>query len=244
MFGELDINDLSEIKNPKEFKSQIDTDLLQEFENYAKELGFTGISYSSINFRIKNKFPEEAKNIILLRTNLDPRFLRLKTEFYESEGLLNEFNEKIKEVYKLSDFLRKNGFFAEIVDPIELEDEIKRCAEDSKTGIIGRSKAVIFKEGPAPKIFAISTNISNLPKVRGKGLNWIIEYCMSCGKCNMHCPEKAFDHKGNLIEDKCIGFHEGCEICIEKCPFFDKDYDTIKSKYDKKMKKMSHGSIF
>ncbi|MDD5960395.1 MAG: hypothetical protein PUC09_07085 [Methanobrevibacter wolinii] len=244
MFGELNISDQSKVENPKDFDTEISEKLLEEFENYAKELGFNGISYSNINFRIKDKFPNESNNIILLRCKLDSSFLRLKTEFYEKEGLVDEFNEKILNVYKLSDFLRKNNFFAEVIDSIDLENEIKKCAEDSKTGIIGRSKAVIFKEGPAPKIFAIATSISNLPKVRGKGLNWIIEYCMTCGKCNRHCPENAFDHKGNLIEDKCIGFHEKCEICIERCPFFDKDYDSIKSKYDKKLKKMSHGSIF
>lgn len=244
MFGNLNIEDKSKVKNPKEFNSEISDELLEKFDKYRKELNFNGISYSLIHYRLKDKFPENSKNIILLRTPMDPEFLRLKPEYYESEGLLETFEEIITKVYKLSDFLRENGFFSEVVDPLELEEEIKKCAEDSKTGRIGRNKAVIFEEGPAPKIFAIATSITNFPKVRVDNFKWIVEYCLTCGKCNMHCPEKAFDHKGNLIEEKCTGYHEGCEICIDKCPFYSKDYETIKRKYDLKIDKMTRKSIF
>ncbi len=181
---------------------------------------------------------------ILLIFEIDPSLLRLKSENYKKEGLDKKFKIIVTNVFKLSDFLRSKGFNSEVIDSIELEEEIKKSAENSKCGKLGRNKAVIFKEGPASKIFAITTSINNFKEEKIDEYKWIFEYCLSCGKCNMHCPEKAFDFKGNLIENKCIGLEEACRICIEKCPFYQKDYDTIKSKYELKIEKTSRRSIF
>ena len=244
MFGRLEIEDISKIENPNEFKNEISDETVFEFEKLAESLDFTGISYGSINFRDKDKFPQNTNSIIFLRCDLDPEFLRLKSEYYKKEELDEKFIEVVSNVFKLSDFLRESGFYSEVVDSIELEEEIKKSAEYSKCGKIGRNKAVIFKEGPSAKIFAISTSIDNFKKEKIDQFKWIFEYCLSCGKCNMHCPEKAFDFKGNLIEEKCTGLMEPCRICIEQCPFYSKDYETIKSKYDLKIEKITLRSIF
>lgn len=244
MFGALEIKDESEVENPTEFKNEISDDAIYEFEKLAKSLGFTGLSYGRIHFKDKDKFSQNSNSIILLRCDMNPSLLRLKSEYYKKEGLDKKFKIIVTNVFKLSDFLRSKGFNSEVIDSIELEEEIKKSAENSKCGKIGRNKAVIFKEGPASKIFAITTSINNFKEEKIDEYKWIFEYCLSCGKCNMHCPEKAFDFKGNLIEDKCIGLEEGCRICIEKCPFYQKDYDTIKSKYDLKIEKTSRKSIF
>lgn len=244
MFGALKIEDESKVENPTDFKNEISDDKINEFEKLAQQIGFTGISYGNIHFKVKDKFPQNTNTIILLRCNLGAEFLRLKSKYYKEEGLDEKFKTIVSNVFKLSDFLRKNGFKSEVIDSLELEEEIKKSAENSKCGKIGRNKAVIFKDGPAPKIFAITTSINNFKKERIDEYKWIVEYCLSCGKCNMHCPEKAFDIKGNLIEEKCIGLEKSCRICIEKCPFYQKDYETIKSKYDLKIEKITRKSIF
>lgn len=244
MFGALEIKDESEVDNPTEFKNEISDDAIYEFEKLAKSLGFTGISYGRIHFKDKDKFSQNSNSIILLRCDMNPSLLRLKSEYYKKEGLDKKFKIIVTNVFKLSDFLRSKGFNSEVIDSIELEEEIKKSAENSKCGKLGRNKAVIFKEGPASKIFAITTSINNFKEEKIDEYKWIFEYCLSCGKCNMHCPEKAFDFKGNLIENKCIGLEEACRICIEKCPFYQKDYDTIKSKYELKIEKTSRRSIF
>ncbi len=43
---------------------KFNNDIIYEFEKYAKSLGFTGLSYSRIHFKDKDKFPQNSNSIL------------------------------------------------------------------------------------------------------------------------------------------------------------------------------------
>lgn len=238
MFKNFNIKDKSEFKNPTNFKTKIDKDLLNKFEDFVKTLNFSGISYLNIE-NSDNNFNKNIKSLILIRCVIKKELLAVKPSLEKHRNLDKDFRKTFDNMFKLSDFLRKNNFYCEILNPISLDTDLREYAVKSNVGIIGRNKLCIFKEGPGVIILGLGCSIENFPIKKENELLWIKDYCRSCGKCIRKCPEHAFDAEGNLIKKLCTGYKNGCGICILSCPFFKKDYETIKSKYFKKLEKLS-----
>lgn len=144
--------------------------------------------------------------------------------------------------YKLSDYLRENGFATEVAHPFGSLVNFSALAQNAGLGWIGKSGLFISPElGPRQKISAIFVSIANLPVKGYNEYSWITDYCDKCGKCVKACPENALIQKETccggkeieFVQKLCIGCSQGCTYCIEDCPFDNKRYDHVKSRFDK-----------
>lgn len=168
-----------------------------------------------------------------IETAPGPEALKLNNANYEKLGKLT---------YKLSDYLRENGFATEVAHPFGSLVNFSPLGQKANVGYIGKNGLLITPEsGPRQKISAIFVSIANLTVKDENEHSWIPEYCERCGKCIKACPEKALIEKetccgGNeveFIQDLCIGCSQGCTYCIEACPFDEKGYEHVKTKFDK-----------
>ncbi|WP_414469941.1 4Fe-4S binding protein [Methanobacterium sp. ACI-7] len=237
--------DTSLIENPDKPEFIASSNYLEEFEKYAHSLGVKSIGYTQLTpeLLIKDKFIQYSPTIVLTM-ELDKRITetepgkeayRLNSSFYREFGEIT---------YKLSDYLRKNGFATEVAHPFEGNVNYSLLGQYAGLGYIGKDGLLITPElGPRQKISAIFVSIVNLP-LKDKEDNehsWIPNYCDKCGKCVKACPESALIERktcfgGKEIEFKpnqCIGCVQGCAYCIRACPFDEKGYDYVKARFDK-----------
>lgn len=236
MFHNLDIRDLSKTKNPQNCKSQISLDLLNKFENIIYSKGFNGLSYVSIEEKYHHKFSPHSHHLIIFRAAIPPEILKLDPAPSKHKLIDDEFIGYINEIFGFLDFLRENGFEAELVNPIDREMDLKVCAERSGDGVIGRGDICIFPNGNNFVLFAIACSIENLPIKKINKHLWVKNNCLTCGLCITKCPVKAYDENEKILKKVCIGYREGCGQCMTNCPFFTKTYDEIKEIYNIKSK--------
>ncbi|MGB9936255.1 MAG: epoxyqueuosine reductase [Methanobacterium sp.] len=238
--------DTSLIENPDKPKFRASHDFLEEFEKYAHSLGIKSIAYTLLTpeLLIKDKFIQYPYAIVLT-IELDKRI----TETEPSEGayeLNSSFYREFGEItYKISDYLRENGFATEVAHPFGGVVNFSLLGQHAGLGYIGKSGLLISPElGPRQKISAIFVSIANLPIKENKEDNeysWISYYCDKCSKCVKACPESALIERktcfgGKEIEFKqrqCIGCVQGCAYCISACPFDEKGYNHVKAKFDR-----------
>ena len=140
-------------------------------------------------------------------------------------------------MYGFADFLRKNGFSAELLNPLDDKISLRAIAMQSNDAVITRSNMCLFKEGLNIGFFMIHTSIENLPFKQENDLCWVREFCKTCGKCIRKCPENAFDENELVLRKVCTAHREGCSQCMLVCPFYKKGYIKIKQKYDKRVAK-------
>jgi len=161
----------------------------------------------------------------------------------EAKKLNDSAYEKFGKIsYKLSDYLRENGYATEVAHPYGGIVKFSLLGQKAGLGWIGQSGLLISPElGPRQKISAIFVSIANLPIKGNNEHSWITDYCEKCGKCIKACPEKAIieketcsgEKKTEMVQELCIGCSEGCTYCIEGCPFEQKEYTHIKERFDK-----------
>lgn len=241
--GEVEYPDQSQENNPEKAEFVASEEFINEFETYAKSLGISSIGYTQItpDLLIKDKFVAYPHTIVLTMPMSEEIIATAPGE--EAQDLNNAAYAKLGEIsYKLSDYLRKNGYATQVAHPYEGMVNFSPLAQKAGLGWIGKSGLLITPElGPRLKISAIFVNIANLPDNSQNEHSWIIDYCKKCSNCVKACPEKALLEKeaccGNsetTLEQKlCIGCSQGCTYCIEDCPFHTKGYDHLKIKFDK-----------
>jgi epoxyqueuosine reductase QueG len=62
-------------------------------------------------------------------------------------------------------------------------------------------------------------------------MEWVRDYCSTCGVCIDRCPEKVFDEDGKFLRKQCTAHREGCSVCINFCPFYKRGYEKVKKRY-------------
>lgn len=235
--------DESLVDNPDKPNFIADDEFIKEFEKRAHSIGIKAIGYTQLtpDLLIKDKFIQYPNAIVLtmemsketIETAPGPEALALNNANYERLGNLT---------YKLSDYLRKQGYATEVAHPFEGVINFSPLAQKAGIGYIGKDGLLITPEcGPRQKISAIFTSIANLPLKDDNEHAWIPEYCERCGKCIKACPEKALveietccgGEEVKFIQEICIGCSQGCTYCIEACPFDEKGYGYVKDKFDK-----------
>jgi ferredoxin len=246
--GSIDYPDQSHIKNPKKPKIIADPDFINDFENYAHSIGIKDIGYSQItpDLLIRDKFIQYP-NAVVLTMEMDKAIIEAASG-PEAQKLNDSAYKKLGDIsYKLSDYLRENDYATEVAHPYGGVVKFSQLGEKAGLGSIGQSGLLISPElGPRQKISAIFVSIANLPFKDCNEHKWIIDYCEKCGKCIKACPEKALMEKETcngeketkFIQELCIGCNQGCTVCIEKCPFDQKEYTHIKSRFDKMNSKL------
>ncbi|MDI6643521.1 MAG: 4Fe-4S binding protein [Methanobacteriaceae archaeon] len=235
--------DESLVDNPEKPQYIADDNFFEKLEKYAHSIGIKSIGYTQVtpDLLIEDKFIQYPNTIVLtmemskeiIETPPGPEALELNNAAYEKLGKLT---------YKISDYLRENGFATQVAHPFGNLVNFSPLAQKAGMGHIGKNGLLITPElGPRQKISAIFVSIAKLPLKDDNLHTWIPEYCEICGKCIKACPEEALietetccsGKQVEFIQKLCIGCSQGCTYCIEACPFDEKGYDEVKNKFDK-----------
>lgn len=246
--GSVEYPDQSTVQNPDKPQFIAENGFIKEFEGYAYSTGVKSIGYTQLTpeLLIKNKFVQYP-NAIVLTMEMSKELIG--TDPGEDTQELNDahYAKLGKITYKLSDYLRENGFATEIAHPMGGLVNFSPLAQKAGLGFIGKNGLLITPEsGPGVKISAIFVSIVNLP-IKDENENvWILDYCEKCGKCIKACPEKALIEEETccggpevkFVQKLCIGCSQGCTYCIEACPFNEKGYEHVKNKFNKMKAKL------
>lgn len=220
------------IDNPLNPKRKISDDLLLKLNELAKEHNFTGISYSKLSDEFKNEFNIDFDNVIIFRFLMGEDLMRMEFSSEKCKLMDIEFQDYGVHIYELADFLRENGFQADLLHPLDDNLSLRAIAMQSSDCIITRSNMCLFKEGVNNGFFMIHTSIDNLPFKSENHMLWVKEFCSTCGVCINSCPKDAFDNNEKILRKVCTAHKEGCSECILKCPFFKRGYDKVKKRYE------------
>ena len=224
------------IENPQDYKSEISDELLAELNELAKKYDFTGISYSKLSDDFKKEFTIDFDNVLIFKFLMGDDLIEMDRSFEKCKMMDDEFQEYGIHIYEFADFLRKNGFRAELIHPLADDLSMRAIAMQSNDCVITRSNMCLFKDGITVSFIMIHTSIENLPFKEENDMLWVKEFCSTCGVCIDRCPEGAFDEDENFLRKLCTAHREGCNECFLKCPFYRRGYDKVKKRYER-MKK-------
>ena len=223
-------------ENPHHPKTTISDDFLNEFIDIAIDLGFAGLSYSKLSDEFRSEWDIDWDNIIILKYAMSEKILKMEPSKEKCRLMDDEFQEVGAKTFALADILRDNGFKADLINPLDDRVSLRAIALQSNDAVITRSNMCLFKEGLNLGFFMIETSIENLPFKTENDLEWVRDYCSTCGVCIDRCPEKVFDEEGKFLRKLCTAHREGCSVCINFCPFYKRGYDKVKKRYER-MKK-------
>lgn len=224
------------IENPHHPKTTISNDFLNEFNELAIEYQFVGLSYSKLTDEFKKEWDIDWDNIIILKYKMSDEILKMEPSKEKCKLMDEEFQDMGVKTFELADILRKNGFKADLINPLDDRVSLRAIALQSNDAVITRSNMCMFKEGLNLGFFMIQTSIENLPFKTENDMLWVEDYCSTCGVCIDRCPEKAFDEEGKFLRKLCTAHREGCSRCIDLCPFYKRGYEKVKKRYSR-MKK-------
>ena len=224
-------------ENPQNPKREITEDLLEDLLNLALKYNFTGISYSKLSDDLKEEFDIDIDNVIIFKFLMGEDILKMEPSKEKGKLMDDEFQEYGVHVYEFADFLRKNGFQADIIHPLADNLSMRALALQSNDCVITRSNMCLFKDGLNSSFFMIHTSIDNLPIKVENDMLWVKDFCSTCGVCIERCPENAFGDDEKFIRKACTAHREGCSECILKCPFYKRGYDKVKKRYERMVRK-------
>ena len=219
------------IDNPIKPKTTITDDFLDEFRDIALASRFVGLSYSKLSDEFKSEWDIDWDNIIILKYFMSSDILKMEPSKEKCKLMDLEFQEFGQKTFALADILRQEGFRADLINPLDDRVSLRAIALQSNEAVITRSNMCMFREGLNLGFFMIQTSIENLPFKSENELEWVKDYCSTCGVCIDRCPEKAFDEEGKFLRKLCSAHREGCSVCINFCPFYKRGYDKVKKRY-------------
>lgn len=228
-------------KNPKNPRTEITPDELDELNTYAHKLncvmGFAKLDHLYI---FKGKSISFDNSIVLA--------MEMKAEPI-STAPSPEANYEVQKIYKdlgdasnkIASWLRKKGFACHAVPARNGLTLHPPMAVRAGLGYYGYHGLCITEEyGPRIRLATVHTNITNLPFYEGDDHEWIEDYCQKCQLCAKACPGDAFydkpiHHNNGLVthidQEKCFPYfaeNHGCAVCVSVCPFSKVDYKVLK----------------
>ena len=225
-----------QIENPHHPKTTISDDFLNEFRDIAIASRFAGLSYAKLDDEFKLEWDIDWDNIIILKYAMSEEILKMEPSKEKCKLMDEEFQEVGAKTFALADILRENGFRADLINPLDDRVSLRAIALQSNDAVITRSNMCLFKEGLNLGFFMIKTSIENLPFKTENDMEWVRDYCSTCGVCIDRCPENAFDDDEKFLRKSCTAHREGCSVCIDFCPFYKRGYEKVKQRYGR-MKK-------
>ncbi len=160
------------VPNPIKPKNQIDNSILKDLENLAIENKCVGISYSKLSDEFKKEWNIDFDNVIIFKYLMSPEILEMEPSKVKGKLIDKEFQEIGRKIYSFADFLRKKGFKAELLNPLDDEISLRAVAMQSNDAVITRSNMCLFKEGLNMGFFMIHTSIENLPFKKENDMCW------------------------------------------------------------------------
>lgn len=224
-------------ENPNNPKREISDDLLNGLLQLAKRYNFTGLSYSKLSDDFKRECDLDIDNIIIFKFLMSDELITMPPSPEKGKLLDVEFQEYGVHVYEFADFLRQNGFQADIIHPLDNNLSLRSIAMQSNDCVITRNNMCFFKDGLNNSFFMIHTSIDNLPFKMENDMLWVTDFCSTCGVCIDRCPENAFDENENVLRKVCTAHRQGCSECVLKCPFYKRGYDKVKKRYERMKKR-------
>lgn len=224
------------IANPQNPKREISEDLLNDLEKLSLKYDFVGLSYSKLSSDFKREFNIDFENVIIFKFLMGENILKMPPSREKGKLMDEEFQEYGIHVYEFADFLRQNGFQADLIHPLDSSLSMRAIAMQSNDCVITRSNMCYFREGLNSGFFMIHTSAGNLPFKSENDMLWVEDFCSTCGVCIERCPENAFDDDGKILRKVCTAHRQGCSECLLKCPFYRRGYDKVKRRYER-MKK-------
>ena len=224
------------INNPENPKREISDELLDELNQFAKKYNFSSISYSKLSDEFKKDFNIDFDNVIIFKFLMGDELLKMQPSREKCKLMDEEFQDYGVHIYEFADFLRENGFQADLLHPLDDGLSLRAIAMQSCECIITRRNICLFIDGLHNGFFMIHTSIDNLPFKNENEMLWVEDFCSTCGVCIDMCPEDAFDENEKVLRKICTAHKEGCNVCILRCPFFKRGYDKVKKRYER-MKK-------
>lgn len=224
-------------ENPKNPKREISEDLLDDLRVLAEKYNFTGLSYSKLPDDFKKDFNIDIDNIIIFKFLIDDELIMMEPSKEKGRMMDDEFQGYGIHVYEFADFLRENGFQADLIHPLDNNLSLRAIALKSNDCVITRSNMCFFREGLNNSFFMIHTSIDNLPFKTENDMLWVNDFCSTCGICIERCPEDAFDENEKVLRKVCTAHREGCNECFLRCPLYRRGYDKVKRRYERMKKR-------
>ena len=219
--------------NPENPKREISDDLLNELTDFAEKYNFVGISYSKLSDEIKNDLNIDMDNVLIFKFLIGDDLIKMEPSGEKGKLMDREFQEYGIHVYEFADFLRENGFQADLIHPLDDNLSLRAIALQSNDCVITRSNMCLFKEGLHNSFFMIHTSIDNLPFRSENDMLWVKDFCSTCGVCIERCPHDAFDDNEKILRKVCTAHREGCNECFLRCPLYRRGYDKVKKRYER-----------
>lgn len=224
------VPDLYKEENPTEPLSKISNGQLESLNKLADDIGSCGISYAKLSDEFKEEWNIDYDNIIIIKFFMAEGFLKDKPSKQKAIELDKEFQDIGRNIFKLCDYLRSEGFKADLINPLEDSVSLRAIATQSNDCGILRNNMCLFEEGLNICFFPIATSIENLPFKEENSMAWVSKYCETCGVCISRCPHDAFDNDEKVLKKVCTAHSEGCSTCLLVCPFYKRGYKKIKEK--------------
>ncbi len=228
------------IENPINPKTIISEDMLFDLEKLVFKYNFAGLSYSKLSEEFKNEFRIDFDNVIIFKFMMGDELIKMEPSKGKCKLMDEEFQDFGFHVYEFADFLRKNGFQADLIHPLADDLSMRAIAMQSNDCVITRSNMCLFKEGISTGFFMIHTSIENLPFKSENDMLWVPDFCSTCGVCIERCPENAFGEDGKFLRKLCTAHREGCNDCLLKCPFYKRGYNKVKQRYNRMKKRQKN----
>lgn len=221
------------VENPQNPKIEISEDLLNDLLGLALKYYFTGMSYSKLSDEFKSEFNIDFDNVIIFKFLMGDDLIKMEPSRQKGKLMDDEFQDYGIHVYEFADFLRQNGFQADLIHPLDDNLSLRAIAMQSLDCVITRSNMCLFKDGIHVGFFMIHTSIENLPLKKENDMLWVKEFCSTCGVCIERCPKEAFDENEKILRKVCTAHREGCNDCLLRCPFYKRGYDKVKRRYER-----------
>ena len=225
------------IENPINHLNSISESLLNDLTEFIMDKNFIGVSYSKLSNDFKREWDIDWDNILILKYRMSDDILKMNPSKEKTVLEDKEFQDFGRKTFEVADFLRQNNFKADLIHPLDDSVSLRAIAMQSMDCVITRSNMCMFKEALNVGFFMIKTSIENLPYKNENDMQWVSDFCSTCGICIDRCPEKAFDEDGKFIRKLCTAHSQGCSKCVLICPFYKQGYEKVKKRYDRKQKR-------
>ncbi len=233
-----------EPENPRREASEA---FIRQIEETALELGANRIGFTRVPRHLI--FSEKAvlyEDVIVLGQDMDRSRIETSPSVEAMQATFEVYADLGEIANDLAAYLRKAGYGAQAGMSLGGLTFYPELAERAGIGIRGRH-GLLISDGPGPgqRLSCVYTSIQNLPQPGENPHAWVAEFCNRCLNCVRLCPVGALYHDPlqkkpegfvYLDADKCNPYfsdNHACGICIAECPFFRRDYATIREKFQR-----------